>query len=136
MTTPSQTDDAARIAARYPTHRGRRTEWITLAVVLSILLGSWLVWAGVHGANPDVSAQVHGVRVLGEKQIEATIRVQRPDPSRPATCTLLADDEAHRRVGEVVTVVPAAAEKIVDHVVVITTLNRATTVTIASCTIG
>ena len=129
-------DDAARIAARYPTHQGRRSGWIVLAVVLGALLVAWLVWAGTHYANPAVDAQMQGFQVRGETQVEATIKVQRPDPSKQVTCTLLADDEKHRRVGEIVTTVPPASVEIVEHTVTITTLNRATVVTIDGCTLG
>ena len=137
MTEPTTVDAAAaaeRLARRYPPPLvGRRTKIAITAVATLVALG-WLVWAALLHAEPAVSGQVASYDVVSDTSIDVVITVQRSDPSRPATCRLLAQSTDFQPVAEQDVAIPASKIKVVDVPVTLTTLRRATSATVRSCT--
>lgn len=123
---------AERIAARYPKSRGG---WVVAGLGLAVAAAglAWLLWAAVFHANPAVSGQVQSFRVQSDTDVTVVLRVDRPDPSVPGRCTVLAQSEDHRRVGELVVDVPPGTDRIVDLTLTIRTLGRATSASLDGC---
>jgi len=139
MTEPSTVDAAGvaeRLARRYPPPLVRRRTKVLLVVVATAVALAWLVWAALLHATPAVSGDVAGFRVVSDTSIEVTMTVQRDDPSQPATCRLLAQSTDFQPVAESSVPVAASAFKVVDVPVTLTTLRRATSVTVRSCSTG
>jgi hypothetical protein len=139
MTEPSTVDAAAvaeRLARRYPPPLVRRRTKVVLVVVATAVALAWLVWAALLHATPAVSGDVAGFRVVSDTSIEVTMTVQRDDPSQPATCRVLAQSTDFQPVAESSVPVAASAYKVVDVPVTLTTLRRATSVTVRSCSTG
>ena len=73
--------------------------------------------------------------VAARKPHAATFHtVQRDDPSTPATCRLLAQSTDFQPVAESPVPIPASTAEVVDLKVTLTTLRRATSATVRSCT--
>jgi hypothetical protein len=123
-------DDRERIRSRYP-HK-RRGTWGVVAVVIAVLLGGWMVWAGLEQATPGVSGQLHGYRVVDDQTVLTTVKVHRPDPSISATCTVQAQAISGEVVGELTFPVSGSTQDTTHEVTVRTSL-RATTAILVGC---
>ncbi len=136
MSQPTTVDAAAaeRLARRYPPPRvSRRAKVLMVALCTLVALG-WLVWTALIHAEPAVSGQVSSYVVVSDTRMDVTISVQRRDPSRPATCRLLAQSTDFQPVAEQAVPVPASSYEVVELPVPLTTLRRATSATVKSCT--
>jgi len=132
--TDSSTAAADRIAARYPKRRSG-TYVAALAVLVGLVGLGWLMWAAVFHANPAVSGQVQSFRVTSDTDVVVLLRVDRPDPSVQGRCTVIAQSEDHRRVGELAVDVAPGQDRIVDLTVTIRTLGKAVSASLDSCTV-
>lgn len=130
----SQTD-AARLARRYPRGRTPRWLWVVFAAACAVLGGAWMIWSAVHGANPPISAKIVSFAVTSDQTIDVRVTTQRPDPSRPAVCTLTAQAITYDTVGQVVVDLPPGTQELEDHDLTIRTFKRPTSVKIDSCTV-
>jgi hypothetical protein len=140
VTEPTTVDPAAaaaeRLALRYPPPRVPRQTKVVLVAAATLVAMSWLVWTALLHADPVVSGDVAGFKVVSDTSIEVTMTVQRGDPSRPASCRLLAQSTDFQPVAESTVQVEASPYEVVDKKVTLTTLRRATSVTVRSCTSG
>lgn len=139
MTEPTTVDAAAvadRLARRYPPPRvSRRTKILLVAVATLVALG-WLVRAALLHADPLVTGQVASFTVVSDTRIDLVMTVQRRDPARPASCRLLAQSTDFQPVAEQTVTVEPSAYPVVNKPVTLTTLRRATSVSVKSCTSG
>lgn len=136
MTEPTTVDGAAaaeRLARRYPPPRVPRRTKVLLTVLATVVALAWLVWAALLHATPAVSGDVAGFRVVSDTSIEVTMTVQRRDPTQPASCRLLAQSTDFQPVAERTVPVEASPHPVVDVGVTLTTLRRATSVTVTGC---
>ncbi len=124
-------DAAARLARRYPPPPRRRW-WIPVAILLAMAGVAWLVWAGGYGAA-DVTARVDAFTVQSDSQIDVTLTIDRPDPSRGAQCQLYAQAVSYDRVGELTVTVPPGGERLTQQHIELRTFKRATTAVVDSC---
>ena len=139
VTEPTTVDDTAaadRLARRYPPPRVPRRTKMALVAVATLVALTWLVWTALLHATPAVSGNVSGFRIVSDTTIEVTMTVQRGDPSVPATCRLLAQSTDFQPVAERSVPVAASPYEVVDAKVTLTTLRRATSVTVRGCTSG
>ncbi len=102
-------------------------------MVVAVVGLVWLCWAALAQANPPVSAQVGTFHITSDTEASFTLTVQRPDPSVPVTCRVIAQSEDFQRVGQVDIAVPARTEKLVDVTQTMHTAWRATSVSLDSC---
>ena len=135
MTEPTTLDAAAaeRLARRYPPPRVARRTKVALVAVSTLVALTWLVWAALLSAEPGVSGQVASFEVVSDTSMKAQITVQRRDPSRAASCRVLAQSTDFQPVAEQDVQVPASAYEVVNTDITLTTLRRATSVTVKSC---
>lgn len=125
--------DAERIARRYPQRRTPRWLWIALAAALAAAGGAWLVWSATYGANPAVTARLDSFVVTSDQTVDAVVTTQRPDPSRPATCTIIAQAVTYDTVGQYPLELAPSEVSLETHRLTIRTLKRATSVSVQGC---
>lgn len=128
----TMTDDAARIASRYPRRRQRR-QWVVVAIVLAVVGTVWLVWAGSYGATGTVTGRVDAFDVRSDTVIDVTVTIDRPDPTRGAECLLYAQAVSYDRVGEITVGVPAGGAGLTTLEIPLRTFKRATTAALENC---
>lgn len=125
--------DAQRIARRYPPSRTPRWLWVVVAVVLAGLGGTWLAWAAWSGANPAISAKIVTWTVTSDRTMDVRVTTQRPDPRRPASCTIAAQAESYETVGQYELELGPGTRELEDHDITIRTYLRATSVKVLAC---
>ena len=96
----------------------------------------WLVWAALGHSTPTVTAQVSAFEIVSDTTIRVTMTVQRPDPSIPALCRVIAQSQDFQPVAEQEIQVPASALELADLKLELTTLRRATSASVTSCQTG
>ena len=130
--TASETD-AQRIARRYPPSRTPRWLWVVVAAVIAGVGGTWLIWSAVYGANPPISAKIVSWTVTSDQTMDVRVTTQRPDPARPAVCTITAQAESYETVGQYDIELGPGTEELEDHAIEIRTFKRPTSVKVLSC---
>jgi hypothetical protein len=130
------TDAAERLRRRYPKSRMPRPLLVGLISVGVVLALTWLVWTALLHSQPAVVAQVQAFRIDSDTSVSVTITVERPDPSVPATCRLLAQAADYQPVGEQQVAIPSSRTRVVDVNLVLTTLRRAAAVEVKGCTVS
>lgn len=129
----TENDAAERLRRRYPRSRLPRPALVILVGLLAAAAMGWLIWAATVHSAPAVAAQVLGYRVVSDTQIDVTITVDRPDPSLPVSCRLVAQASDFDRVAEQDVRVEGTAERLVDVTISLTTLRRATGASVNGC---
>lgn len=125
--------DRDRLARRYPGPRIPRPALIGVVAVIAAISLSWLIWTALVHAQPVVSANVAAYTVVSDTRIDATVTVDRTDPSIPVVCRVSAQAEDFQPVGELNLAVEATTDRVVNVDISITTLRRATTAVIREC---
>ena len=124
---------AVRPVERY----GAPRPWMRPAVLVgSALLGllflAWLVWAGLHHAQPAVAERLRAYRVLDDSTVSATIDIERR-PGVGVVCLLEAQAADHFVVGERRVHIPPGPEPALTRTYRITTERPATNAVLDSC---
>jgi hypothetical protein len=133
--TESVPEDAAlRLRRRYPRSRIPRPITVVLVAVGAAVALGWLIWAALVHSTPTVTAQVTAYEVKSDREIAVTLTVDRPDPTRAATCRVTAQAVDFQVVGERQVVIPPAPYQLTDVGFSLTTLRRATTASAKGCT--
>ena len=135
MTEPTTLDADAteRLARRYPPPRVARRTKVVLVALGTLVAMTWLIWAALLSAEPQVSGQVAAFDVVSDTSMTAQITIQRRDPSQAASCRVLAQSTDFQPVAEQDVPIAASAYKVVNTDITLTTLRRATSVTVKSC---
>ncbi|MFC7622443.1 DUF4307 domain-containing protein [Microlunatus sp. GCM10028923] len=136
MPEPAPSLDAAaaeRIRNRYPRSRVPRQLVVALVGICALAGLGWLIWVATIHAQPAVSGQLAGYRVISDTETEVTLTVQREDPSIPVTCLAIAQAIDFERVGEVQVAVPPSEHELADLTVRIKTLRRASSASVDGC---
>lgn len=82
--------------------------WIPYALSFAIIGGAWLIWAGLHQAEPPISYALIAFNNQDPRNTEIRYTINRRDPSHPATCTIAARDIYKVIVGQIDDRIPAA----------------------------
>ncbi len=126
MSTTHETD---ALRERYGAPRpGRRRALIVGVVVLALVSGGWLVWAGLFHATPPVASELVGFEVIDDHTASAVVDVDLEDGVE-ARCVLQALAEDHTPVGDY-----AWAPTDGRNRVELRTERRATAVSLVGCT--
>jgi hypothetical protein len=86
----------------------RRNGWKIPAAILLMIGLPWLMWSAWHHSNPEIRVTLISFQNEKSDSIEITYVVERRDPSRELTCTLVARDIDKNVVGEIEDKVPAS----------------------------
>jgi len=102
---------SSALDARYGRSPGkrRRDRWIATggAIAVAIVIGAWVVWAGLDQASGGLSSQDIGHRVLNDREVSISYQVTMP-PGSTASCALEVENEAHAIVGWKIVDIPAS----------------------------
>ena len=86
--------------------------WLPYALSLLLIGGAWIIWAGIHHAEPAISTDLVAFNNQDPRKIEIRYTVNRRDPSRSATCIITARDINKVIVGQISDHIPASTEAI------------------------
>jgi hypothetical protein len=82
--------------------------WLPYALSFLIIGGIWIIWAGIHHAEPAVSANLVAFNNQDPRNTEIRYTVTRRDSSREVTCIVTARDIDKVIVGQISDVIPAS----------------------------
>jgi hypothetical protein len=101
----------AALDARYGRSPGkrRRDRWIAVggAIAVAIVIGAWVIWAGLDMASGGLDSQDIGHHVLNDREVSISYQVTMP-PGSTASCALEVENEAHAIVGWKIIDIPAS----------------------------
>lgn len=100
------------------------------AVVL--VIGSWVVWAGLDGTGSTVNTQDKAHTVVNDHRVDVTFVVGR-DPGRTVSCAVEAQNDGHAVVGWKIVDVPASNRRDEQITTTVLTTEAAVTGLIDSC---
>lgn len=95
----AEEDAARRLAARYPRPLLKRPVGVLALLLVVLLGGSWVGWAGWNHAHPAVVGRVDRYD-LADDHVTVHLTVQRRDSSVAAVCHVIAQAQNFERVGE------------------------------------
>ncbi len=124
---------AERLRRRYPPPRMPRWLTLTLVIALGAVFLGWVIWAALVMANPAVKGQIPKWAIDSDTQVSFTLTVDRPDPSIPVRCRVIAQAPNFERVGSLDLAVPAYPARLTDVTETMRTFRRATSVSVDSC---
>ena len=75
--------------------------WRSTAIVLLILGGGWLIWAGLHHSRPAITATLISFEIPSDRALVIRYSIDRRTPTDAVTCTLVAYDIDKNIVGEI-----------------------------------
>ena len=102
----SETADVFDFNDRYGVRPERA--WIPYALSFAIIGGAWLIWAGMHQAEPPIAYSLVAFNNDVPRNTEIRYTINRRDPSREATCVIAARDIDKVIVGQIDDQIPAA----------------------------
>lgn len=111
--------------------RPQRT-WVAYAIVIAIVGGGWLLWSGLHHAQPAISHQLLAFDNKDPRNVVIRYLVTREDPSMSATCILASRDFDKVIVGQITDHIPAG-KKILEREVTIASRADAVNAGITTC---
>ena len=106
--------------------------WLPYGIAFLLVGGIWIIWAGLHHAEPNVSADLIAFNNQDPRNIEIRYIVTRRDPSQRATCVLTARDIDKVIVGQLSDEIPAS-DGAIERVVTIPSRGDAVNAGITSC---
>ena len=106
--------------------------WVTPAIVFALVGGGWLIWAGLHHANPAIRYELISFNVTAEREISIRYTVVRTDPMQVVICTLTASDQDKNVVGQIDDTLAAGASQI-EQTTAIPARTAPVTAAIARC---
>lgn len=85
-----------------------RKAWLPYALAFLIAGTIWVLWAGLHHAEPAISAELVAFNNQDPRNTEIRYIITRRDPSRTAACILTARDYDKVVVGQISDQIPAS----------------------------
>ena len=108
------------------------SKWQIPAILCALLGISWLVWAGLHHANPPFRTTLISFSITSEKEVSIRYSLERRSSETPYACTLVARDIDKNVVGQIDEVIPAGKSKI-ELVTLIPTRGPAVNADVIGC---
>ena len=101
------------------------TSWRGPGVLFALFGIPWLLWSATYHSNPEIRATLLNFQVpmsqtisdSGKPTIEIRYQVQRRNPERTITCTLVARDIDKNVVGEIADRIAPSTEKSIIRIV-------------------
>ena len=101
--------DGAQSHFDYNDRYGIRKEraWVPYAISFLLIGAAWILWAGLHHAQPTVSSELIAFNNQDPRNVEIRYILTREDPTQSATCILAARDFDKVIVGQITDHIPA-----------------------------
>ena len=118
----------------YNDRYGVRSEraWVPYALSFVLIGGAWILWAGLHHAEPAISYSVIAFDNTDPRNTQLRYSITRRDSSKPAICTLAARDIDKVIVGQLDDQIPAS-DGAIERTVTIPSRADAVNAGITSC---
>ena len=118
----------------YNDRYGVRSElaWVPYALSFILIGGVWILWAGLHHAEPAISYSVIAFDNTDPRNTQLRYSITRRDSSKPATCTIAARDIDKVIVGQLDDQIPAS-DGAIERTVTIPSRADAVNAGITSC---
>jgi len=118
----------------YNDRYGVRSEraWVPYALSFILIGGAWILWAGLHHAEPAISFAVISFDNTDPRNTQLRYSITRRDSSAPATCTIAARDIDKVIVGQLDDHIPAS-DGAIERIVAIPSRADAVNAGITSC---
>ncbi len=113
----------------------RPMRWKGLAIVLLVVGGAWLTWAGLHHSRPELTSTLVSFTIPSVSTVSMRYSIDRRDPNSAIICTLVAHDFDKNVVGQIDDTIPAGAEH-VDKTTLIHTRSAAVSASISRCRVS
>ena len=84
---------------RYGIRQGKR--WLAPAIFFAVAGTTWLVWAGLHHANPAIRYSIISYSITSKEEISLRYSLIRQDKNATVICTLIARDFEKNVVGQI-----------------------------------
>lgn len=110
----------------------RPMRWKGVAVVLLIVGGGWLIWAGLDHSRPEITPTLISFSIPSDRAISLRYSIDRRDPNTSVICTLVAHDFDKNVVGQIDDSIPAGAAH-VEKTTLISTRSAAVNASISRC---
>lgn len=110
----------------------RPVRWKGLALVLLIVGGGWLIWAGLHHSRPAITPTLISFSVPSDRAISIRYSIDRRNPDAAVICTLVAHDFDKNVVGQIDDSIPAGAAH-VEKTTLISTRSAAVNASVSRC---
>lgn len=110
----------------------RPVRWKGLAVVLLIVGGGWLIWAGLHHSRPAITPTLISFSIPSDRAISIRYSIDRRDPNTSVICTLVAHDFDKNVVGQIDDSIPAGSTH-VEKTTLISTRSAAVNASVSRC---
>lgn len=81
--------------------------WAVYALILVITGFAWIIWAGSHHANPEISSELISFTTDNPRNPEIRYSIQRASGDDEVICTLVARDFEKNVVGQIDQIIPA-----------------------------
>jgi hypothetical protein len=86
--------------------------WVPYALSFILIGGAWILWAGLHHAEPDIAYSLVAFDNSDPRNTQIRYTVTRRDPSALATCIIAARDIDKVIVGQITDHIPATSGSI------------------------
>ena len=118
----------------YNDRYGVRSEraWVPYALSFVLIGGAWILWAGLHHAEPAISYSVIAFDNTDPRNTQLRYSITRRDSSKPAICTIAARDIDKVIVGQLDDQIPAS-DGAIERTVTIPSRADAVNAGITSC---
>ncbi|MFM6941375.1 MAG: DUF4307 domain-containing protein [Candidatus Planktophila sp.] len=126
--------DGSQYHFDYNDRYGVRSEraWVPYALSFILIGGAWILWAGLHHAEPAISYSVIAFDNTDPRNTQLRYSITRRDSSQPATCTIAARDIDKVIVGQLDDQIPAS-EGAIERTVIIASRADAVNAGVISC---
>ena len=118
----------------YNDRYGVRSEraWVPYALSFILIGGIWILWAGLHHAEPAISYSVIAFDNTDPRNTQLRYSITRRDSSKAAICTLAARDIDKVVVGQITDFIPPG-KAMIERAVTIPSRGDAVNARIESC---
>jgi hypothetical protein len=106
--------------------------WLPYALSFALIGGAWILWAGLHKAEPPISYSLVAFNNDDPRNAEIRYTINRRDPSKSATCVIAARDIDKVIVGQIDDHIPASSGAI-ERTVTIPSRADAVNVGVTTC---
>jgi hypothetical protein len=129
---PASNVRAERYGHTPKTRKRGRIIALAFGAAVVVVIGSWVVWAGLDGSASTVDAQNRAFTIVSDSRVDVALTVS-VDAGRAVSCAVEAQDESHAVVGYKVIDVPASTQRTQQITTTVLTTEPAVTGTLDSC---
>ncbi|MEA9985729.1 MULTISPECIES: DUF4307 domain-containing protein [Subtercola] len=129
---PASTVRAERYGSTQKTrHRGRVIA-LAFGGAVVLVIGSWVIWAGLDGTQSTVDAQDKAHTIVSNTRVDVTFDVS-ADRGKSMACAVEAQNESHAVVGYKIVDIPGSQQRTQEITTTVLTVEPAVTGLIDSC---